>query len=295
MSSPSLETPVDDRPGDAATLLRAGWPALLLFVISLVAMFWQFTRMVAGDASEGLDLAGLSRAALAEGRWWTPLSHIFVYPGPLGRTLATLVFGVIAGRALYRRDPDWLGGWRMLAVFLACGLAAGAAQILLHPQGVISGAWAGLLGLAVFAARTSRFGQLFSDSASEHETARTASTGERHMGAAINAGAFVVWLANSSQSLERLHGAFPAFTPGPGGVALLCLAFFAAIYLLCVFADHPVVRPFRWLIVTSWLLFFLWLGLPYILPWNLPWPALAASVAMGAVLPWLGKRRSRVG
>ncbi len=125
------------------TLLRCGWPALLLAF--LIGGGLALASSLPGDQNP----YALSLAALAEGRWWTPATHIFVVEGMGAMALAAIAF-VTGLFAVGAGNPDWMGGWRTPAVFLACGLMAGAVYLLSGGEGVLAGGWPAGLGLGAY-------------------------------------------------------------------------------------------------------------------------------------------------
>ena len=108
---------------------------------------------VAGLA--GLDPLGLavSGQALAEGRWHTLLTHMFVHGGAghlIMNLTALLAFGPVVTTRLGRGPGGWL---RFFGLYLGAGLAGAALYLALHPTGAVpmvgaSGAIFGLWGAA---------------------------------------------------------------------------------------------------------------------------------------------------
>ena len=58
-------------------LWRLAWPNAVVTVGILAVAAWQVWRMLQGDPDIGIAWGGLSATALAEGRWWTPLTSMF--------------------------------------------------------------------------------------------------------------------------------------------------------------------------------------------------------------------------
>lgn len=136
------------RPGEGTgwTLLRHGWPALLLFA----AFAWGFyVETVGGDGARPESLYALSGGAFADGRWWTLLTHPFVDLGMAGGILICAVL-VAALTVTATPDPGWMGGWRTLAMFFAAAWAGALAQLSLAPAAPVSGPWIAVLGLAAY-------------------------------------------------------------------------------------------------------------------------------------------------
>ncbi len=157
MSNPSeLETiggPPAAGEGTGWTLLRHGWPALLIFT----ALAWGYLVQPVGlDGEIEQTLHGLSREALAEGRWSVLVSHVFVSPGIMGGIVAGFVtFGAVLTTPMLR-NPDWMGGWRLLAVFAISAAAAGAAHLLSGAPTPLLGPWPALAAVALWTAIAGR-------------------------------------------------------------------------------------------------------------------------------------------
>lgn len=123
-----------------------GLPGLALVAICVAV----FVAQLQGALTWDLALSG---QALAEGRWYTLVTHMFAHGG-LGHLLVNA--GALLGLTvpIMKRIGAGPGGWlRYLAVFLLSGLAGAGAYLALHPAGVIgmvgaSGAVFGLWGLA---------------------------------------------------------------------------------------------------------------------------------------------------
>jgi membrane associated rhomboid family serine protease len=104
-----------------------------------------------GLAPEGAGWLGVSSAALAEGRWWTLLSSIFVHAGwwhLLANLGALLAFGEPLARRL---GPGARGLGLFVLFFLVCGALSGLGFVVLNLGGVTpavgaSGAIFGLWG-----------------------------------------------------------------------------------------------------------------------------------------------------
>jgi len=78
--------------------------------------------------------------------WFTPISSMFLHAGLIhlaGNLLSLWVFGAAI--------EEWLGSWRFLGFYLACGLAASVFQLASDPDSYVatigaSGAISGVLG-----------------------------------------------------------------------------------------------------------------------------------------------------
>lgn len=125
------------------TVLRHGWPCLLL----LAGFIWAQVVQPLGSPEAGAVFA-LSPAALAEGRWWTVLTHMFS-SGLSGFFLSIATF--LAGcTAVTARDPDWMGGWRTPAVFVACGLVGALVHLMSAGGAPLLSSWPAVVGLLAF-------------------------------------------------------------------------------------------------------------------------------------------------
>jgi membrane associated rhomboid family serine protease len=95
----------------------------------------------------------LSRPALAEGRWWTLPSHIFLHAN-LVHLLMNLGAALAFGPAVARHfGPGGRSAGICLLFFLVCGVIGGLGYVGVHPGGVdqvigASGAISGLWGAA---------------------------------------------------------------------------------------------------------------------------------------------------
>lgn len=133
------ETWQDEHGPDGATGI---WPAAVLGLAFVGQWF------VGGPA-----VWGLSAQALAEGRWYTPLTHMLVHGG-----LAHVWMNVGGVMALTPPVLTRLGGYgrgwgRYLVLFVVSGLLGAATWLALNPFGVVpmvgaSGAICGLWGAA---------------------------------------------------------------------------------------------------------------------------------------------------
>ncbi len=132
-------------------LWKLAWPNAVVTVAILMTAAWQIWRMLQGDRNLGIDGGGLSASALAEGRWWTPFSSMFLHAG-----IAHLIFNMIALAQLgpivalrFGRDGRALATY--LAFYLLCGLIGDAVYLAIHPTSAVpmigaSGAIFGLWG-----------------------------------------------------------------------------------------------------------------------------------------------------
>lgn len=150
-TTPPQEEPPPMRRLGPGELWKLAWPNIVVTVAILLAAVWQIWRLLEGDGNIGIDWGGLSAAALAEGRWWTPFSSMFLHAG-----IAHLIFNMLALAQLgpivalrFGRDGKALGLY--LAFYVLCGLIGDALYLAIHPSSAVpmigaSGAIFGLWG-----------------------------------------------------------------------------------------------------------------------------------------------------
>jgi membrane associated rhomboid family serine protease len=150
-TGPWSPEPPPQRQLSLGELWRLAWPNIVVTVAILAVAAWQVWRMLHGDPDIGIAWGGLSAAALAEGRWWTPFTSMFMHAG-----LAHLIFNLIALSQLgpivalrFGRDGRALVTY--LAFYLLCGLIGDAVYLAIHPASAVpmigaSGAIFGLWG-----------------------------------------------------------------------------------------------------------------------------------------------------
>jgi len=133
---------------DAVTLLAA--PAYVVIAICVAASVLGVLNSMRGGAQWDW---GLSAAALAEGRWYALISHMFAHAGLMHLFMnSSLLLGVTP--VVMMRFGVQPSGWLRFAVlFLVSGLLGAALYLALHPTGVVpmvgaSGAICGLWGAA---------------------------------------------------------------------------------------------------------------------------------------------------
>jgi membrane associated rhomboid family serine protease len=148
---PSRPPPPTERRLTPAELWKLAWPNAVVTGAILLTAAWQIWRLFEGDGNIGIDAGGLSAAALAQGRWWTPFSSMFLHAG-----IAHLIFNLIALTQLgpvvalrFGRDRRALVTY--LAFYLLCGVIGDAVYLAIHPTSAIpmigaSGAIFGLWG-----------------------------------------------------------------------------------------------------------------------------------------------------
>ncbi len=133
---------------DAATL-HAG-PAYLVIGVCVVASILGVINSMRGGPYWDW---GLSAQALAEGRWYALVSHMFAHAGPLHLLMnSSFLLGVTP--VVMMRFGVGPSGWLRFAIlFLVSGLLGAALFLYLHPAGVVpmvgaSGAICGVWGVA---------------------------------------------------------------------------------------------------------------------------------------------------
>jgi len=142
----------DDRaPADAAPPEPAfNAPAIsLVLVLALATAYGVQVLLLSPQAVSAL---ALSAPALADGRWWTLISHVFLHGGLVHLLMnigAALAFGPAVAR-YFGRGARSAGVF--ILYFLVCGVAGGMGFLALNPDsaaqvigasGAISGLWGG--------------------------------------------------------------------------------------------------------------------------------------------------------
>jgi membrane associated rhomboid family serine protease len=159
IETPQLEEPRPER----ERMFNAPWMIVSLPVL-LIALY-ALQSVTFGDAE--LAQWGLTSTSLADGRWQTLLTSLFLHgswPHVLMNSVAILAFGAPAARLM---GTDARGAIAFFLFYLTCGLFAGLGYIAVSPGvafAVIgaSGAVSGLLGAAsrIIAGR-GRIGPIF--------------------------------------------------------------------------------------------------------------------------------------
>lgn len=129
---------------------------ILLIAVNLAVFAWQMWIRLFGADPAIEELGVLSLAGLAEGRWWTPLTSMFMHGG-IGHILmnlsALLPFGLILGR---RMGGELRGQMRLLGFYLLAGFVAAAVWLvtgglggggMVGASGAIFGLWGAVLRL----------------------------------------------------------------------------------------------------------------------------------------------------
>jgi membrane associated rhomboid family serine protease len=146
MAAPDLETPRPAR----EPLFNAPWPAFALVVLILGSYLLQ---VLVGGGPALAERLGFTPRDLADGRWWTALTVMFVHGGwvhAIMNAVAALAFSPPVARLFGSRPGGVLG---FFAFYLVCGLFStlGYAAVHLHDPTVIigaSGAVSGMMGAA---------------------------------------------------------------------------------------------------------------------------------------------------
>lgn len=126
-------------------------PGVSLALIALLGI--AYGVQVLALSPETVATLALSPTALAEGRWWTLVSHMFLHANPVHLLMnagAALAFGPAVARHF---GPGPRSAGIFLLFFLSCGVIGGLGYVALHPGGVAmvigaSGAISGLWGAA---------------------------------------------------------------------------------------------------------------------------------------------------
>ncbi len=163
-------------------MLRYGWPALIL-ALGIVAC--TILEPPGPDGIVDQSVYGLSAEALAQGRWWTLVSHAFL-PVPVGGVVwLGAAFVILALTPMATANRGWLGGWRTPAVFIAAAGVGAVAQLSMTASATVSGPWAGVAGLTVYLIASRRLARVFipphepqSAAASDTSPARSEAKGE---------------------------------------------------------------------------------------------------------------------
>lgn len=146
---PTEALTIDDPVARELPAMRAAWPAWTLAAVALLTFFLQIARGTADDV-DGLRGLTLSAESLRGGQWWTLVTHTVVQSGLFGHIAAMAVFVGMGLSTLISRDKDWMGGWRMLAVFALTSAGAALVHFLSGRQEPLTGVWQGVAGLAGF-------------------------------------------------------------------------------------------------------------------------------------------------
>jgi hypothetical protein len=284
--------------GTGWTLLRYGWPALIL-ALSIAA--GTLLEPPGPDGFVDLSVYGLSAEALTQGRWWTLVSHVFL-PVPVFPAILLGAALLIAGLTpTATANPGWLGGWRTPAVFMASAGFGALAVLSIDPARTLSGPWSGALGLLVYhlAARRSRSAEPEAAPAPDSDETRRSEA----VGSALNW--FNTWL--QVLLLAPLFDLYPSPLPGDGSArffiaAVVIVGGAVLVYAGTIFGGTVTSRilgAVRWGLMWIWVLALTavaagWLAENWLRVLELPWPGYAAGVFLGLTLGLIERRRLRV-
>ena len=125
-------------------------PAVSIALLALLAIAYGVQVFLL--TPEDVYVAALSGRALAEGRWWTLVTHMFLHANLVHILMnggVALAFGPAVARHF---GPGIRAGFVFMLFYLVCGLAGGLGYLALHPggtgvvigaSGAISGLWGG--------------------------------------------------------------------------------------------------------------------------------------------------------
>ena len=147
-----MTEPDDDSPPPrgAAPEPMFNAPAVSIALLALLAI--AYTVQIFLLTPEDVYAGALSGQALAEGRWSTLISHMFLHGNLLHILMnggAALAFGPAVARHF---GPGLRAGLVFMLFYLVCGVAGGLGYVALHPggtglvigaSGAISGLWGG--------------------------------------------------------------------------------------------------------------------------------------------------------
>jgi hypothetical protein len=282
--------------GTGWTLLRFGWPALIL-ALSIVA--GTLLEPPGPDGLVDLSVYGLSAEALTEGRWWTLVSHVFL-PVPVFPAILLGAALLIAGLTpTATANPGWLGGWRTPAVFMASAGFGALAVLSIDPARTLSGPMSGALGLLAYhlVARRSR--------SVEPEAAPAPDTDETRRSEAVGSALnwFNTWL--QVLLLAPQLDLYPSPLPGDGAarffIAAVVMVGAVLVYAGTIFGGAVTSRilgAVRWGLMWVWVLALTavaagWLAENWLRVLELPWPGYVAGIFLGLTLGLFERRRLR--
>lgn len=125
-------------------------PAISITLLALLATAYGVQVFLL--TPENVYAGALSGQALAEGRWWTLVSHMFLHANLVHILMnggVALAFGPAVARHF---GPGVRAAFVFMLFYLVCGLAGGLGYVALHPggssvvigaSGAISGLWGG--------------------------------------------------------------------------------------------------------------------------------------------------------
>lgn len=273
--------------GTGWTLLRYGWPALLIFL----GLAWGMIILSVGAEAGGDPAAyALSSEALAQGRWIVVLGHVFLPSSLMVGTVLCLVTFIGGMTAPALRDRDWMGGWRLPAVFAGAVAAADCVHLLTARTPLMLGPWPAILAVIVWLTLAGRRPRTDRTNAAAADPASV----EAGLQSALQISIGLVFLMSE---LRDVGPGWRIETPGwliavviPGGGLLaygatrfggkfgrrLCLLVFVALWLAVIAGwivqSGPLVREIQ--------------AGARVLPWATWMAALAVGVAAGLAEAW---------
>ena len=142
--------------GGVKLLWGEAWPVVVLTAVLWLVFAGQLVGEALGYDNAIFALGALSMMGLDHGLWWTLLSHMFLHVGWLHIAMNSAALIALGPAIAQRLGRDALGGLLFLGFFLICGLAGGAAFLLLAPanapavgaSGAIFGLWGAVARLA---------------------------------------------------------------------------------------------------------------------------------------------------
>jgi membrane associated rhomboid family serine protease len=137
------------------------WPVVVLAGVIGLVFAGQLIGAAYGYEEAIFVLGAVSKVGLAYGLWWTPLTHMFLHAGWVHIGMNILALIALGPAVAQRFGRDAFGGLLFLIFFLVCGLAGGAAFLLLAPANVPAvGASGAIFGLWGAVARLAAPGQI---------------------------------------------------------------------------------------------------------------------------------------
>jgi membrane associated rhomboid family serine protease len=148
--------PLAAQAGPVAEPAKTPWPWTVLLLIGVCVAVWLAEVLAAPWLRDG----ALSMQALRQGQAWTLFTHMWLHAG-----ITHLVFNMMALAQLGREIAPLFGARLrgslvFLGLFVVCGLAGGAAFVLINPTGVAVGASGAICGIWGAGARLSGQGTL---------------------------------------------------------------------------------------------------------------------------------------
>lgn len=268
--------------GTGWTLLRHGWPALLIFAGLVGGLF-----VLPFGSDSGVDPAAfsLSREAIGDGRWHVLVSHAFIPVNLMSGTLLAYFVFLAGVTAPAVSNPSWMGGWRLPAVFLAAIAASAAVHLIMDLATPLRGPWPAVLAVTAWLKLARRRPIMYSEDTEPGAVSPTKSA----VGDGAIVGLILMILLGALQNNQLLPGwrlDLPAWMSLASVVGGGLLGFLAAR-----FGGRIGQRAVRIAHVTVWLLLVAVLGVMMapkagalgMLLAAQPWPAWIAAVAVGCV------------